>query len=55
MSPVDRAANAEFIRFFAKHFGVARGDIEIARGETSKNKRIKIANVPILKFEELIK
>ena len=54
-APVDGAANAELIRLFAKHFGVSKSDIEIVRGETSKNKRIKIANLSLSKFEELIK
>ena len=53
--PVDGAANAELIRLFAKHFGVSKSDIEIVSGETSKNKRIKIANLSLSKFEELIK
>ena len=54
-APVDGAANAELIRLFAKHFGVSKSDIEIVSGETSKNKRIKIANLSLSKFEELIK
>ncbi len=54
-APVDGAANAELIRIFAKHFGVAKSDVSILTGETSKNKRIKIANVSVSKFRELIK
>lgn len=54
-APVDGAANTELIRLFAKHFGVSKSDIEIVSGETSKNKRIKIANLSLSKFEELIK
>jgi uncharacterized protein (TIGR00251 family) len=53
--PVDGAANAELIRFLAKKFGVGRCDIEILSGETSKNKRIKIANLSISRFEELLR
>ena len=53
--PVDGAANAELIKILAKSLGVAKSDVEIINGETSKNKRIKIANLSKSKFEELIK
>lgn len=53
--PVEGAANTEIIKLFAKKLGVAKSDVEIVSGETSKNKRIKIANVSLSKFEELIK
>jgi len=53
--PVDGAANAEIIRLFAKHFGVSKSEVSIISGETSKNKRIKIENLSVSKFEELIK
>ncbi len=53
--PVDGAANAEIIRLFAKRLGVSKSDIVILSGETSKNKRIKIQNLSISRFEELIK
>jgi len=53
--PVDGAANAELIKLLAKKFGVAKSDVEIISGETSKSKRIKIANLSQLRFEELIK
>lgn len=53
--PVDGAANAELIKLLAKKFGVAKGDVEIVNGETSKNKRIKIANLSKSMFEDVIK
>ncbi|MBK8465644.1 MAG: YggU family protein [Chloracidobacterium sp.] len=53
--PVDGAANAELIRLMAKQFGVSQSDVEIVAGETSKSKRIKIANMSQSKFEEVIK
>lgn len=53
--PVDGAANAELIKLFAKKFGVSKSDITIVGGESSKNKRIKIANLSQSKFEEYIK
>ena len=54
-APVDGAANAELIKVLAKYLGVAKSDISIVSGETSKNKRIKIENLSVSKFEELIK
>jgi uncharacterized protein (TIGR00251 family) len=53
--PVDGAANAELIKLMAKKFAVSKGEVEILSGETSKNKRIKIANLSQLRFEEVIK
>ncbi|HRI04817.1 MAG TPA: DUF167 family protein [Pyrinomonadaceae bacterium] len=53
--PVDGAANVEIVRFLAKTFGVSKGDVFILSGETSKNKRIKIANLSKSSFEEKIK
>ncbi len=53
--PVDGAANTELIKLLARRFDVSKSDIEIVSGETSKNKRIKIANLSILKFEESLK
>lgn len=50
--PVDGAANAELVKLIAKVFGVAKGAVEIIGGQTSKNKRIKIANLSQSKFEE---
>ena len=52
LAPVEGAANAELIKFLAKQFGVSKSDIEIVGGETSKNKRIKIANLSQSSFEE---
>ena len=53
--PVDGAANAELIKLFAKKFRVAKSDITIVSGETSKNKRIKIANLSQSEFDEVTK
>lgn len=52
--PVDSAANAEIIKLFSKTFGVSRSDVTIVSGETSRNKRIIIANLSQSKFEEKI-
>ena len=53
--PVDGAANAELIKLLAKKFAVAKSDISIVAGETSKNKRIKINNLSQSKFDEVTK
>lgn len=43
--PVDGAANAEIVRLLAKTFAVAKSQIEILNGKTSKTKQIKINGV----------
>lgn len=53
--PVDGAANAELIKLLAKRFGVAKSDVAIVAGETSKNKRVKISNITRADFEEVMK
>ena len=40
--PVDGAANAELVKLLAKTFGVAKSDVEIVSGQTSKTKQIRI-------------
>jgi uncharacterized protein (TIGR00251 family) len=53
--PVDGAANAELIRLLAKTLGIARSDVTIVSGETSRNKRIKIDNLSASKVNEVIR
>lgn len=52
-APVDGAANAELIKVLAKRFGVAKSDIEIIGGQTSKNKTVRIANLSRSRFGEV--
>ena len=41
--PVDGAANARVVRFFAKRvFGIAKGRVRIVRGERSREKTLSI-------------
>ena len=40
--PEDGKANAELIKFLAKTWGVPKSSLELASGEASRNKRIKI-------------
>ncbi len=51
--PVDGAANAELIKLLAKRFGVARSDVRIISGETSKTKRIRIDGVTAAQLRSL--
>jgi uncharacterized protein (TIGR00251 family) len=41
--PVDGAANAELIKILAKTFDVAKTQVEIIGGQTSKTKQVKIS------------
>jgi hypothetical protein len=41
-APVDGKANAHLIKFLAKQFGVTKSTIVLEKGETSRNKRLRI-------------
>lgn len=41
-APVDGAANDAVIKMLAKHFDVAKSQIKIVRGETSRDKLVEI-------------
>jgi uncharacterized protein len=45
--PVDGAANAELVAFFARALGVAKRDVELVAGETSRKKTLAIAGVGV--------
>ena len=40
--PVDNQANTELIRLLAKTLGVARSDVQILAGTTSRRKRLQV-------------
>lgn len=40
--PEDGKANEELCGFLARHYGVARGAVEIVSGATSQRKRVRI-------------
>ncbi len=40
--PVDGKANAHLIRYLAGAFGVGKGEVQIAAGETGRDKRLVI-------------
>jgi uncharacterized protein (TIGR00251 family) len=43
--PVDGAANDELVRLIAKRAGVARSNVEIVNGLTSRNKTLRVRGV----------
>jgi uncharacterized protein len=53
--PVDGEANAAVIELLARQLGVARGNVEVVAGASSRRKTIKIANVTEQQIAELLK
>ena len=45
--PVDNQANKQLVAFLAKKLGVAKSAVEIVKGETSRQKTIKIDGLAI--------
>ena len=41
-APTDGAANAAVVKLLAKALGVAKADVRIASGETSRHKRVEL-------------
>jgi uncharacterized protein (TIGR00251 family) len=52
--PVDGEANAAVIALLARRLGVARGDIAVVAGASSRRKTLRIANVTQRQVEEMI-
>jgi len=52
--PVDGTANAELIKFLAKILGVAKADVQIVSGQTSKTKRVQITGVTAEQLTKII-
>ena len=44
--PVEGKANKELIEVLAKAFGIAKKDVEIISGQSSKNKIVKLRSMP---------
>lgn len=42
--PVDGQANAHLVKFLAKQFRVAKGQVTIEKGELGRHKQVKIIN-----------
>jgi uncharacterized protein (TIGR00251 family) len=52
--PVDGAANEELIRTLARTLRVAKRAVQIAAGETSKLKQVRVAGVSAQALQKLI-
>lgn len=52
--PVDGAANSELIKILSKHFKIAKSQVEITGGQTSKLKQIKLTNLHVKEFVKLL-
>ncbi len=52
--PVDGAANEALIRFLADTFSVARSQIEIVSGHTSKNKIVRVSGISQTDAEQVL-
>ena len=52
--PVDGEANAAVIDLIARRLGVARGDVEVIAGASSRRKTLRIANATAQQIAELV-
>jgi uncharacterized protein (TIGR00251 family) len=52
--PVEGAANAACIRFFAQLLGISQKQVTIASGQTARNKVVRIADISRALFERAI-
>ncbi|MEO7733857.1 MAG: DUF167 domain-containing protein [Kofleriaceae bacterium] len=52
--PVDGEANAAVIELLAKQLGIARGDIEVIAGASSRRKTVRIEHVTAQQIAELV-
>ena len=52
--PVEGEANAAVIALLARRLGIARGDIAVIAGASSRRKTLRIANVTAQQIAELI-
>ncbi|MBV6496635.1 MAG: hypothetical protein JFAIHJKO_01762 [Pyrinomonadaceae bacterium] len=52
--PVGGAANEELVKFLSKKLGVAKGNVEIIAGQTSKIKRLRASGVVSADLENIV-
>ncbi|MEZ5421465.1 MAG: DUF167 domain-containing protein [Pyrinomonadaceae bacterium] len=52
--PVDGAANEELVKFLSKKLGIAKGNVEIISGQTSKIKRLRATGVVSADLEDIV-
>ena len=53
--PVDGAANAELIKVLAKALSVARSNVEIVGGGSSRSKRVRITGVTAEDIQRILR
>jgi uncharacterized protein (TIGR00251 family) len=53
--PVDGEANAAVIELVARQLGIARGNVAVVAGASSRRKTLAIANVTQQQVEELLR
>jgi uncharacterized protein len=53
--PVDGKANKACLQFFAKWLGISPSKISIAKGISSKNKTIEVADLTEKQFHKILK
>ena len=51
--PIENKANKALIEFLSKHFKIAKSNIEIVKGETSKEKTLLFKNISSDKMVEI--
>ena len=49
--PVDGAANAALVEFLAETFALPRARVQLLSGQTSRNKRVRLAGLPAAKVQ----
>ena len=52
--PVDGAANAELVKLLAKTLGVAKSNVEITSGQTSRIKQIRVIGITTEQFKTVL-
>jgi uncharacterized protein (TIGR00251 family) len=53
--PVDGAANEELVRFMAKVLAIRQRDIELVRGETSREKLLSVSGLTAAEIESRLR
>lgn len=52
--PADGAANEEVRKLLAKSFGVAKTNVQIARGETARDKTVLLAGLSLQAAQQVV-
>ncbi len=52
--PVEGRANEALLKFLAQRLNVACANVEIVRGETSRNKVVRVRGIPLARLQEIL-